>query len=292
MRPHVLLHDIGLGVSPPRCPPPLPLRARSACVSLLRFSGYVFVVNMLGVHTAALVILGRFSHTLYISYTVTYGLATYLGLTFIPVIGRAPLDNMCASSLQRCCCHAPIIPPHPPPPLTPSGSTWAPCSCSAQSSSWRCLPSPCACAFSRHVTSLALLSQVWQIYKDRLHKSGASEEQLEAAYRQFKTYVAGAFIVAFFLFVYVNSPPAPCPMPPPPLPRASPHVSPSATLAKWAPSPCACAACSSSTRAQATLSWTPSQNTKPPLTTSTGSELCRGPPSCCVCCTRVFDSCV
>ena len=72
------------------------------------------------------------------------------------------------------------------------------------------------------MTSLALLSQVWQIYKDRLHKSGASEEQLEAAYRQFKTYVAGAFIVAFFLFVYVNSPPAPCPLPhavPPPPPR-------------------------------------------------------------------------
>ena len=117
MRPHVLLHDIGLGVSPPRCPPPVPRRARSACVSLLRFSGYVFVVNMLGVHTAALVILGRFSHTLYLSYTVTYGLATYLGLTFIPVIGRAPLDNMCASPLQRCCCHAPISPP---PPLTSS----------------------------------------------------------------------------------------------------------------------------------------------------------------------------
>jgi dolichyl-diphosphooligosaccharide--protein glycosyltransferase len=103
---------------------------------------------MLGVHTAALVILGRFSHTLYICYTVVYGLATYLGLTFIPVIGRAPLDNMEHMG-----------------------------------------PLFVFCAMQ--------LYEVWHIYQ-----AGLKEEQREAARRKFLTYVAGAFMVAFFLFVY------------------------------------------------------------------------------------------
>jgi dolichyl-diphosphooligosaccharide--protein glycosyltransferase len=103
---------------------------------------------MIGVHTAALVLLGRFSHTLYICYSVVYSLATYLGLTFIPVIGRAPLDNM------------------------------------------------------EHMGPLFVfcgiqLYEVWHIYQSSL-----KEDQKEAARRKFLTYVAGAFMVAFFVFVY------------------------------------------------------------------------------------------
>jgi dolichyl-diphosphooligosaccharide--protein glycosyltransferase len=117
-------------------------------ISRCSFSGYVFVVNMLGVHTAALVILGRFSHTLYISYSVVYGVATYLGLTFIPVIGRAPLDNMEHMG-----------------------------------------PLFVFCAIQ--------LYEMWHIYQSRL-----LPEHKEAAWRKFLTYVAAAFMVAFFLFVY------------------------------------------------------------------------------------------
>jgi dolichyl-diphosphooligosaccharide--protein glycosyltransferase len=107
---------------------------------------------MLGVHTAALVILGRFSHTLYISYSVVYGVATYLGLSFIPVIGRAPLDNM-----------------------EHMGPLFVFC-------------------------SIQLL-ELWQIYKERF-LSGHTEEQRDAVRRRFMTYIAGAFVMAFFLFLY------------------------------------------------------------------------------------------
>jgi dolichyl-diphosphooligosaccharide--protein glycosyltransferase len=103
---------------------------------------------MLGVHTAALVLLGRFSHTLYISYSVVYGVATYLGLTFIPVIGRAPLDNMEHMG-----------------------------------------PLFVFCAIQ--------IYEVWHLYESRL-----KDDQKEAAKRKFLTYVAGAFVFAFFLFIY------------------------------------------------------------------------------------------
>ena len=104
-------------------------------------------MNMLGVHTAALVLLGRFSHTLYISYSVVYGVATYLGLTFIPVIGRAPLDNMEHMG-----------------------------------------PLFVFCAIQ--------IYEVWHLYESRL------KEDQKAAKRKFLTYVAGAFVFAFFLFIY------------------------------------------------------------------------------------------
>jgi dolichyl-diphosphooligosaccharide---protein glycosyltransferase len=104
---------------------------------------------MLGVHTAALVLLGRFSHTLYISYSVVYGVATYLGLTFIPVIGRAPLDNMEHMGPLFVFCAIQIL-------------------------------------------------EVFQLYQSRLK----TEDEKNAAWRKFLTYVAGAFVFAFFLFIY------------------------------------------------------------------------------------------
>eukprot|EP00956_Cyclotella_meneghiniana_P039576 scaffold174548_cov20-Cyclotella_meneghiniana.AAC.1 len=45
------------------------------------WGGYVFVVNLIGVHAASLVLLGRYSSKLYASYTAFYVVGTALATT-------------------------------------------------------------------------------------------------------------------------------------------------------------------------------------------------------------------
>mmetsp|Transcript_37575 Transcript_37575/g.45894 ORF Transcript_37575/g.45894 Transcript_37575/m.45894 type:complete len:973 (-) Transcript_37575:47-2965(-) len=57
------------------------------------WGGYVFVLNMIGVHAAALVLLGRFSRKVYRSYTLFYFIGTLLAIQ-IPVVGMTPLKSL------------------------------------------------------------------------------------------------------------------------------------------------------------------------------------------------------
>ncbi|GMI05877.1 hypothetical protein TrLO_g5603 [Triparma laevis f. longispina] len=57
------------------------------------WGGYVFVLNMVGVHAAALIGLGRFSTKLHISYSLFYLIGTY-GAIQIPVVGWTPLKSL------------------------------------------------------------------------------------------------------------------------------------------------------------------------------------------------------
>jgi len=57
------------------------------------WGGYIFVINMVGIHAAALVLLGNFNDTLYWSYTIFYVLGTF-GATRVPVVGLAPLKSL------------------------------------------------------------------------------------------------------------------------------------------------------------------------------------------------------
>jgi dolichyl-diphosphooligosaccharide--protein glycosyltransferase len=57
------------------------------------WGGFVFVLNMVGLHAAFLVIIGRFNMSLYMSYTIFYVLGT-AGAMQIPVVGWAPLKSL------------------------------------------------------------------------------------------------------------------------------------------------------------------------------------------------------
>eukprot|EP00554_Chaetoceros_debilis_P004761 CAMPEP_0194095368 /NCGR_PEP_ID=MMETSP0149-20130528/56790_1 /TAXON_ID=122233 /ORGANISM="Chaetoceros debilis, Strain MM31A-1" /LENGTH=962 /DNA_ID=CAMNT_0038781309 /DNA_START=608 /DNA_END=3496 /DNA_ORIENTATION=- len=57
------------------------------------WGGYVFVVNLIGVHAAVLVLLGRYSTKLYRSYTTFYVVGTFLAIQ-VPVVGWAPLKSL------------------------------------------------------------------------------------------------------------------------------------------------------------------------------------------------------
>ena len=57
------------------------------------WGGYVFVLNLVGVHAAFLVLIGRFSKKVYFSYTLFYSLGTYLAIQ-VPVVGWAPLKSL------------------------------------------------------------------------------------------------------------------------------------------------------------------------------------------------------
>ena len=56
------------------------------------WGGYVFVLNMVGVHAAALIAIGRFSTKLHIAYSLFYAVGTY-GAVQIPVVGWTPLKR-------------------------------------------------------------------------------------------------------------------------------------------------------------------------------------------------------
>ena len=57
------------------------------------WGGYIFVLNLIGVHAAVLVAMGRFSPKLYTSYTLFYIIGTTLAIQ-VPVVGWAPLKSL------------------------------------------------------------------------------------------------------------------------------------------------------------------------------------------------------
>ncbi len=63
------------------------------CQMVAVWGGYVFVINLIGVHAAILVLLGRFGPKLYKAYSVFYVLGTFLA-TRVPVVGMAPLKSL------------------------------------------------------------------------------------------------------------------------------------------------------------------------------------------------------
>jgi dolichyl-diphosphooligosaccharide--protein glycosyltransferase len=54
------------------------------------WGGYVFVINLVGLHAATLVLLGRSSSKLHASYSAFYLVGTLLA-TRVPVVGTMPL---------------------------------------------------------------------------------------------------------------------------------------------------------------------------------------------------------
>jgi dolichyl-diphosphooligosaccharide--protein glycosyltransferase len=57
------------------------------------WGGYIFVLNMIGLHAALLVMLGRYSSKLHRSYSLWYIIGT-AGATFVPVVGWTPLKSL------------------------------------------------------------------------------------------------------------------------------------------------------------------------------------------------------
>mmetsp|Transcript_27897 Transcript_27897/g.41292 ORF Transcript_27897/g.41292 Transcript_27897/m.41292 type:complete len:943 (-) Transcript_27897:232-3060(-) len=57
------------------------------------WGGYVFVLNMIGIHAAALVGMGRFSSKIHRAYTFFYVIGTFLA-TQVPVVGLTPLKSL------------------------------------------------------------------------------------------------------------------------------------------------------------------------------------------------------
>jgi len=57
------------------------------------WGGYVFVVNLVGIHAAALFLLGHFSPQLWAAYSAWYVVGT-LGAMQVPVIGQAPIRSL------------------------------------------------------------------------------------------------------------------------------------------------------------------------------------------------------
>lgn len=57
------------------------------------WGGYVFVLNMIGLHATLLVLLGRFSTNVYLSYSLFYVVGTALAIQ-VPVVGLTPLKSL------------------------------------------------------------------------------------------------------------------------------------------------------------------------------------------------------
>eukprot|EP00804_Cyclotella_cryptica_P029379 CCRYP_013323-RC/>CCRYP_013323-RC protein AED:0.03 eAED:0.03 QI:284/1/1/1/1/1/4/922/822 len=57
------------------------------------WGGYIFVLNLIGAHAALLVLLGRFSTKVYLSYTLFYVIGTSLAIQ-VPVVGWTPLKSL------------------------------------------------------------------------------------------------------------------------------------------------------------------------------------------------------
>jgi dolichyl-diphosphooligosaccharide--protein glycosyltransferase len=75
------------------------------------WGGYIFVINMVGLHAALLVAMGRFTTKVYLAYSCFYVVGTSLAIQ-IPVVGWAPLKSLeqlapcfvflCYQGLQLC----------------------------------------------------------------------------------------------------------------------------------------------------------------------------------------------
>lgn len=57
------------------------------------WGGYIFVVNMIGLHAFVLICLGRFSNKLYSAYTLWYIVGT-IGAMQVPVVGWTPIKSL------------------------------------------------------------------------------------------------------------------------------------------------------------------------------------------------------
>ena len=57
------------------------------------WGGYIFILNMVGDHAAFLVIMGRFSTKVYLSYSLFYMIGTALAIQ-VPIVGWAPLKSV------------------------------------------------------------------------------------------------------------------------------------------------------------------------------------------------------
>eukprot|EP00949_MAST-11_sp_MAST-11-sp1_P005397 g5397.t1 len=57
------------------------------------WGGYVFVINMVGVHAGFMVVSGRYSSKLHRAYSLFYVIGTYLAIQ-VPVVGLTPLKSM------------------------------------------------------------------------------------------------------------------------------------------------------------------------------------------------------
>lgn len=57
------------------------------------WGGYVFVLNMIGVHAGLLILFGRFTYNLWASYSIFYVIGT-LGAIQFPIVGLQPLQSM------------------------------------------------------------------------------------------------------------------------------------------------------------------------------------------------------
>ena len=57
------------------------------------WGGYIFVLNMIGVHASLLVVFGRYTKKLCYAYSLFYGIGT-LGAMQVPVIGTTPLRSL------------------------------------------------------------------------------------------------------------------------------------------------------------------------------------------------------
>ena len=69
------------------------LAAAAYVYMVAAWGGYIFVINMVGVHAAALVALGYFNDSVYWAYTIFYILGTY-GAMHVPVVGWTPLKSL------------------------------------------------------------------------------------------------------------------------------------------------------------------------------------------------------
>lgn len=56
------------------------------------WGGYVFLINLIPLHVLTLMIIGRFSHKIYVSYSTVYGLGTLLSMQ-IPFVGFQPVTS-------------------------------------------------------------------------------------------------------------------------------------------------------------------------------------------------------
>merc|ERR1740130_2478805 len=57
------------------------------------WGGYIFVINLIGLHAALLVALGKYNAGVYRTYTLFYAIGT-AGATFVPVVGYTPLRSV------------------------------------------------------------------------------------------------------------------------------------------------------------------------------------------------------
>ena len=60
---------------------------------VMAWGGFVFVLNMVGLHAAALVAVGRYSSSLHRAFTLFYAIGTY-GAIHVPPVGYGPLKSM------------------------------------------------------------------------------------------------------------------------------------------------------------------------------------------------------